>query len=138
MIVADASVILKWVLPEEVDRNAALALRERHLSGQDPIVVPELLFYEVSNVLPLRWADGRKAAELFREIHATGIERYSFEALEFSRVIEFASRYEITSYDASYVVLAELLHCRFVTADERLLADLKKIPHVRHLREVIR
>jgi predicted nucleic acid-binding protein len=53
MIVPDASVVLKWFLPE-ADRDKALALVAGHISGQDLMAVPELLFYEVSNILTVK------------------------------------------------------------------------------------
>ncbi len=136
MIVADASVVLKWVLLDEDDRNKALALRKRHLAGENPIGVPDLLFYEVANVLPSRW-DVSRAADLFREIHAVGMETYSFESLPFTHAIELAGHHGISAYDACYVVLAQVLRCKFVTADARLLTRLKGVPHLLHLKEVV-
>lgn len=50
MVVLDASVILKWLVTEE-DSAAALRFRNRHATGEERIVVPSLLFYEVANVL---------------------------------------------------------------------------------------
>ncbi|MBI3616412.1 MAG: type II toxin-antitoxin system VapC family toxin [Candidatus Omnitrophica bacterium] len=136
MIVVDASVILKWVLPDELDRKAALALRQRHLSGTESITAPELLWYEIANVLPRRWPDTNRAADFFREIHASEVQIYPFEAPQFTRAIEISRRHGISGYDACYVVLAEVLRCRFITADERLLSQLKGVPHVLHLKQV--
>ena len=136
MIVADASVVLKWVLPDELLREEALSLRQRHATGEDPIAAPDLLFYEVANVLPSRWEEAAKATETFSELCAVGLYMHSFEFSEFARAMELAHRYKITTYDASYVALAQALRCRLVTADERLLARLKGVSHVLHLKEV--
>lgn len=135
MIVADASVVLKWVLPDEADREKALLLRDRHLSGENPIAAPDLLFYEIANVLPLRWGDLHRASEGFREIDSTEIERCAFEAPQFVGAMELARRHSITLYDASYLLLAQALRCPLVTADERLLARLKGVPLALHLKE---
>lgn len=136
MIVADASVILKWSLPDEPGREKALLLRDRHLSGEVPIVAPELLFYELANVLPRRWGDAAKATELFREICAVGPEKFPFEAPQWIRAMELSAHYRISAYDACYLALAQELRCRLITADERLLAQIKGLPHVVHLEDV--
>ena len=136
MIVADASVILKWVLSDEGDRKEAFLLRERHLSGEDPIAAPELIFYEIANVLPMRWPDEHKVGELFQEICREEIKRIPFGISQFVHSIHLARRYDISGYDAAYVALAEQLRCRFVTADERLLHRLKGAGHAVHLREI--
>ena len=136
MIVADASVILKWILVDEMGREEALVLWQRHIQGKDPIAVPDLLLYEVANVLPMKRDDPQRALEGFQEIYSAGLYFHSFDLLEFSRSVEMALHYKITTYDACYLALAQALRCRFVTADERLLARLKGIPHVIHLREV--
>lgn len=138
MIVADASIILKWVLPDEPDGERALVLRDRHLSGESLIAVPEMLFYELANVLPRRLTNIGKATELFCEICAVQMESRSFEQIHFAHSMGLSHRFGISSYDASYVVLAQTLRCPFVTADERLLARLKGAPHVLHLTEVVR
>ena len=40
MIVLDASVLMKWVLPEETGADAAKAYRGRHTSGAESVAVP--------------------------------------------------------------------------------------------------
>lgn len=137
MIVADASVILKWIFVDEDGREEALALRQRHVRGEDPIAAPDLLLYEVANVLPMKKDDPEAALEGFKELDSAGFHVHSFEFLEFSRAMELALRYRITTYDACYLALAQALRCRFVTADEKLLFHLKGVPNVLHLRDVI-
>ena len=50
MPVIDASVAVKWFV-EEPDSPAAHRLLDAHASGEAPLVAPDLLVYEVSNVL---------------------------------------------------------------------------------------
>lgn len=138
MIVADASVILKWLLVDETDRERALVLRQRHIRGEDPIAAPDLLLYEAANVLPMKRDDSGFALGGFQELYSAGLHLHSFDLPEFSRAIELALRYKITTYDACYLVLTQALRCRFVTADEKLLSRLKEIPHVLSLKEVVR
>ena len=53
IVVPDASVILKWVLPsaDEPDLGLALALRDDIAGGRVRAVVPHLWLYEVGNTL---------------------------------------------------------------------------------------
>jgi len=48
--VIDASVAVKWFV-EEPDSSAAHRLLEAHATGETTLVAPDLVVYEVSNVL---------------------------------------------------------------------------------------
>ena len=52
MTVVDTSVVLKWLLAEPSEK--ARAVLEKHLDGSDRLIAPELLYYEVGNVLVTR------------------------------------------------------------------------------------
>ena len=135
MIVADASILLKWFVEEE-DRSHALELRQRHLEGRDIIAAPELVFYEVANAFVCRTQlPPSEIEENLNQLLAYRLEVASW--LELLNVASIARKYSLTIYDASYAALAQALRCRLVTADERLLARLKGMPHVHHLREVV-
>ncbi len=56
LVVPDASVILKWVLPpaDEADVDRALALRDAIGNGDVQALVPELGLYEVGNAVARR------------------------------------------------------------------------------------
>jgi len=47
----DSSVILKWFRRNETWREVALQLRQTYLDGHMLIYVPDLLIYEIANVL---------------------------------------------------------------------------------------
>jgi len=53
IVVPDASVILKWLLPsqDELDLERAIALREAIMAGDVHARVPTLWLYEVGNTL---------------------------------------------------------------------------------------
>ena len=135
MIVADASVVLKWFFPDERDHEAALVLKERHLTGEEVITAPEFLAYEVSNILMLKQKNSKDAVAGFLSFCAAGIQLEPSDASQLVRAMELAHRYKTTVYDSCYVALAQTFRCRFVTADERLLADLKGVPQMVHLKE---
>lgn len=112
MIVVDASAALSAVLTAGPARRA-LASEQLH--------VPHLIDSEVANGLrrrvaavQLSAADGWNALNAWRRL---GMTRYPVFAL-LDRVWEL--RDDLSSYDASYVALAELLSCNLLTADARL------------------
>ena len=49
-IVVDASVVVKWFVPEK-DTGKALKLRDLYIRGDVELLSPTLLYYEVSNAL---------------------------------------------------------------------------------------
>ena len=116
MIVTDASAV---VLALGQDGPAGEAARER-LSGER-LVAPELLDVEVVSAWRRHEAEGRldpKRAALARaDLRALAAERVSHRLL-MERCWEL--RANVTTYDAVYVALAELLDVPLVTADRRL------------------
>ena len=59
LVVPDASVLLKWVLPEEGEPwvGEALRLRDDFETGRADLLVPSLWYYEAGNVLALHYAE---------------------------------------------------------------------------------
>ncbi len=120
MKVIDASVALKWVLPEW-GRDTALGYRASHEKGADLLIVPPLFWYEVANGLRRRQGlDSAARASALEEIWAAGIEHRELDLLLLAEAVVTAVERGISVYDASYVVLARELKCQFVTADRRL------------------
>jgi predicted nucleic acid-binding protein len=50
-VLLDSSVVIKWFRKDEVLRDRAIQLRQAYLDGQLTIYVPDLLVYEIANVL---------------------------------------------------------------------------------------
>lgn len=119
MTVVDASVVLQWLLEEPTHRSQELL--ERHLSGEDLLVAPELLDYEVGNVLVTKVAlTSQDTLDLFNNFLDLDIQTYSLGADEYRASIDLAHKYKLTVYDASYLALALALDTRLVTADRKL------------------
>ena len=119
MKVVDASVVLQWLLEEP--STGSKEILEAHLNGSEPLVAPELLNYEIANVLATKvklTAD--ETSEIFGIFLDLRIETYSLGADEYRAALDLAHRYRLTVYDASYLALASALHVRLVTADKRL------------------
>lgn len=119
MTVVDASVVLQWLLEEPSTRSGEIL--EEHLDGREPLVAPELLNYEVGNVLVTKVRlSSQDASDLFGYFLDLRIETYSLGADEYRTSLDLAQRYKLTVYDACYIALALALEVRLVTADKRL------------------
>lgn len=131
-VVVDASVAVKWFLPEELATEA-----RQLLAPEFRLLAPGLLWAELGNVLWKKHRrqelDRRTARGLLRdfsrlpvEFHAT--ERWVADALD------LAMGHGITVYDGLYLALAAGTDCRLVTADRRLREACSQEP-VRQLVE---
>jgi predicted nucleic acid-binding protein len=115
-LVVDASVAIKWVVPEP-GSDAALAL----LRGR--LLAPDLLIAECANIL---WKKARlgehtqaEALVAARLLEHTDIELAPIRPL-LQRATELSIALRHPAYDCFYLALAETRGCPLVTADERL------------------
>ncbi|MBI2266226.1 MAG: type II toxin-antitoxin system VapC family toxin [Armatimonadetes bacterium] len=128
MIVLDASVILKWIFRDEDGEEKAKLYRESHVSGKEIIAVPDLLFFEIANVLATKTRLSQKdATEAFSLLWHFDFELFNFGLEEFLHAIVLSRRHKITLYDASYIELAQRLKCRFVTADRKFHEKIRSL-----------
>jgi predicted nucleic acid-binding protein len=120
-IVLDASVVVKWFHDEE-NTDRALNLQESISTGELSAAVPDLLFYEVSNVLVR--AIGKSAPEMTEAVRVLAdmpwdVVSPSSMLLEDSIALA-ANRPPLTVYDAAYAALALRRDAELVTADKKL------------------
>jgi predicted nucleic acid-binding protein len=112
VIVADASAAVSALL------NSGAA---RDLLASERVHVPHLVDVEVTSALRRSAAAGRMTAAQGSAALGTwrrlGVTRHAVTGL-LDRIWEL--RENVTSYDATYVALAEALDCPVVTADGRL------------------
>ncbi|MEZ0248129.1 MAG: type II toxin-antitoxin system VapC family toxin, partial [Thermoproteus sp.] len=124
-VVVDASVVVKWAIPEP-HHVEAKALRDDHLRGEISAAAPPCLWLEVASALRKYAVRGlmraEKAVEAMRLLRETGIEVIE---PDLPRVLEESFKLGVTVYDAAYLVLAEELDAPFYTADEKLLRHHK-------------
>lgn len=133
-VVLDSSVVIKWFRRYEELREQALELRQAYLDGRLLIYVPDLLIYEIANVLRYKPDMNQgKVQQVLQSLFDMGIviNRIGPEVIE--RAVEIAYSYDVTVYDAAFIALAERLEADFITADEKLIRKLHNVPYVHHL-----
>ena len=120
--VVDASVALKWLIPEALSEQA-----DRVRDGEEDIVAPDLLVVEAANALwrksAAREISPREADTALALLKHSGIDLRPTPPLV-ERAMELARRFSHPVYDCTYLALAERERARFVTADQRLLRRL--------------
>ena len=120
----DASVGAKWFLKDEDDSQAALALLERYVQGNLHILVPDLFFYEIGNLLSLAVRRQRlpekTALQSLEELERLHLEPISLRG-ETDSALSFSQRLNISFYDAAYLAAAESRGVPLVTSDKKLL-----------------
>ncbi len=122
-IVVDASVAVKWVLPEDRSEQAAAIRGE-----DDDLIAPSLVCAEIGSAIWRAAVRGDVPAAEARKHLQVAIAHYSriipLEELA-DRAIELAIRLRHPIYDCLYLALAERERCTLITADARLVAAAK-------------
>jgi predicted nucleic acid-binding protein len=117
-VVVDASVAVKWFLPEELSEEARQVLTPKY-----QLLAPDLLWAELGNVLwkrhRRREVDQRTATRLLQDLSRVPIEYHASQQWA-TPALELAIRHDLTVYDGLYLALAAGNQCRLVTADRRL------------------
>lgn len=136
MIVLDASVVVKWFSEEEYT-DKALQIRERFLKGEENIIFPDLLLYELANALrynrDFNSTDVKDALASIFDMHIDIIVPIS-ELM--STAIALAFAHNITIYDAFYVALAKESDLSLVTADDKLYKRTTELKFVKFIDDV--
>jgi predicted nucleic acid-binding protein len=116
-LVVDASVAVKWVVPEQGSKEAELLL-------DHGLVAPDLLFAECANIL---WKKVRRGELTGDEAEIAGqtLEQADLTIVSARayviRATAIAVELDHPAYDGIYLAVAEALQLRLVTADDRLI-----------------
>ncbi len=124
--VVDASVAIKWYLPEVHDDAA-----RRLLAGQKELLVPDLIFPEVGNILWKRVRAGQLTEEESQEVLNSFVDLNLTVVASSSLVLPaltIACQAQRTVYDSLYLALAIREQCVMVTADEKFSNAMKSTP----------
>jgi predicted nucleic acid-binding protein len=126
-LILDASVAAKWFFPEEGGAQSALGLKDDFISKKISISVPDLIYYEINNLLKSaiksNRADKDKAKEAYRGFLELDFIVYASKQL-MEDALDLAITYDISSCDASYISLSRLLKVPLYTADKKLLSKI--------------
>jgi predicted nucleic acid-binding protein len=130
-VVVDASVAVKWVLPEE-HTDRAHALMAASTQARQRIVGPPHLTVEVVNAIYQRRRRGVPTERLSEAEADQALARFLAFPLAllnptplYPQAFAFARTHGLSNvYDSAYVVLAQLLNTTLWTADETLLNAL--------------
>jgi predicted nucleic acid-binding protein len=130
--ILDASVALKWVLPEN-NSGKAIELQEAFEKGGHELLAPDTFPIEVAHALTRAERKGAlrpgEAISRLSRVLATSPDIYPYLPL-LPRAVELSSQFRIGVYDCLYVALAEREGCELVTADEKLAKALPGFPIV--------
>jgi len=124
--VVDASVVIKWFVPE-VGSDAA----SRLLASEDRLEAPDLLFAEIANAIWKKVLRGQ-LTRAESQLLASDIEQVAVNTTPCRALAKDAHAIAlITSrsvYDSMYVALALRLDTHVITADERFFHALQSFP----------
>jgi predicted nucleic acid-binding protein len=130
VFVVDASLVVKWFVPE-IHSEAA----QQWLAAPHDYLAPDLVFPEAANAI---WKKVRRgelrqehARSLVSDISAAGFETVGMRALV-ADAHALAVATGVTVYDATYLTLAVRLETQVVTGDDRFARKI-----VRSVKDVV-
>lgn len=137
MVILDASVVYKWFAKNEEYSHLALNILQKHVNGQEKIIVPDLILYELANA----WVTKKALPSARVKINLKDLQdaRLGIESSTFNLIAKaatFAKKYNVTVYDAIYAVLAKEKRCGLITADKKFI-EKTNLPFVKLLKEYI-
>lgn len=125
--VLNSSVAFKWAV-SEVDTAKALRIRTEYQQAVHELIAPDIFPIEVAHAMTRAERQGRVSTadgwKFWRGIMVDSPHLHSY--IQFMpRAYEISSTLRIGVYDCLYVAVAEHEGCEFVTADNRLVQNLK-------------
>jgi predicted nucleic acid-binding protein len=122
--IIDASVVLKWFIPEE---HSERALRLKDSDAR--LHAPAFLTLEVGNVLSKKRRRGELTAQdtedIWRAFRRAPIRRYADETLVLA-AFDLAHHTKQSLYDNLYLALAMRMNLSFLTADRKFYQALQQ------------
>lgn len=133
IVVLDASVLIKWFI-KEADSETALRFKDDLLHGKINIILPDLAFYEIVNVLRFKTGIGEEAVRsILPALFDLGMEIItpSQQLLQDALHLSFAT--DLSVYDCIYLALANELGAKLITADKRIVRQAEPLSKVKLL-----
>ncbi len=133
--VVDASVVVKWLLPEP-DSAAALEYRRRWVVQGVVPAAPDFLLIELHNVFWKKLQRGELTPDApvlaYAPTFGLEVNWFPFEPL-LPQAWRLACQCQVSIYDALYAALAQQLHATLYTADADLVRRLSQTVTVKAL-----
>jgi len=129
-MIIDASVGVKWLIPED-DSRKAIDLLQKQL-----LVVPTLFHVEIGNALWKKLRRNEIALEPVLPFYSglSDLVQTVSELAVAPRAVEIAAELEHAIYDCIYLALAEDMEDELVTCDLRFLDVMRGSPHALRVR----
>ena len=133
----DASVALKWFLPENGSSEAENLLTA-FLIGTVSLYAPDLLLIEAASALwrrsvVLKELASSDAKAIYRDLLTLPLNFQPSERLAAS-AFSLAIAHRHSAYDSLYCALAIEMDCEFITADRKLKVKLgRALPFILHI-----
>jgi len=129
LYVFDASFIGALILPDENNPNVERMYGK--IRNEDEKHIPQLLWYEIanifSNLLRQKRFTGDEVTQFFPRLSAFHLKTDSETGTAYSQKLRrLCSDYNITSYDAAYLELADRKKATLCTLDKALQTAAKK------------
>ncbi len=126
MIVIDCSVLVASLLPDEIEAQTRKILEDLQ-HGIVVAIVPSLFYQEISNALLMAYRRKRIGREVLLQyldviaiLPVTVNIAAATQGDTMKTVCQLAEKYELTTYDASYLELAVRLDLSLMTLDRDL------------------
>lgn len=120
MIVIDASIAAKLVLPYEEGHDSAKEIFKRHRDRIEQIVSIDLIFYEVANTLATKSAIPQfMVTRSLTAIYKTGLNVHHCTEVEVKEAARLAKKFKTSVYDMLYAVVAKHEKAILITADSQ-------------------
>ncbi|MCD6563734.1 MAG: type II toxin-antitoxin system VapC family toxin [Thermoproteales archaeon] len=127
-ILVDASVGVKWFIPEDYSVNA-LKILEDYISGNVELYALDIFRAQVVSILRKYFLEGyidmnalTESCKVLQEMEINYIEM-DWEILE--DALSYSLENNISLYDAIYIIASKRLGASIVTADQHLIDSLK-------------
>ncbi len=136
LCVVDSSVAFKWYRQHRDEEYVpqAITILENHLSGNLEIHVPDLLIYELGNILRFKEdLSSESAISILKKTLLLEIKIHAIDLPLAEETYRLARKYTITFYDAAFLALSHTLDSSFITADRKLYTRIKPFPKAKFL-----
>jgi predicted nucleic acid-binding protein len=135
LIIADSSVLIKWCVKEEEDREQVIKMQRDFIDDKFNILVPLLVDWEINNFLGRNFTPEIASSKYsnFKMLQLTGaMLTPELSHLAFEIVKKFPG---VSFYDASYHALALNHPGLFLTADKKYYDKAKKLGNIMLLKD---